>query len=343
MATRIASGQITIVDLNDGKAVQAFTSTSQGDTQIYSPNENSYSPNYTSSPFQVVTAKVFVTGSSVDQAPTSACSGWTWKVNGTAVTATGDITFVKNVLTIKRNITTSVKFFNIEWSCVYTDPERKTVTNVQGFKTINLTQSGGSLALVQITQPKGNTFDAENNLTTLTAVAKLYRGSKQDTSVSSIVWKKLNLSTGAWDAVPASSYTTSGGTSTLTVKADDVLNFQSFMCEITDTDGTFSAIATFFDATDPYTVEVYTTTGDVIVNGAGSTQVFARVWRGSTIIEEAGAATPKFNYVWTKYNKAGTATNWDGETSVTKTGNPITVAAADVDVRCTIYCEVQKK
>ena len=50
MATRIASGQITIVDLNDGKAVQAFTSTSQGDTQIYSPNENSYSPNYTNSP-----------------------------------------------------------------------------------------------------------------------------------------------------------------------------------------------------------------------------------------------------------------------------------------------------
>ena len=77
MATRIASGQITIVDLNDGKAVQAFTSTSQGDTQIYSPNENSYSPNYTNSPYQVVTAKVFVTGSSVDQAPTSACSGWT--------------------------------------------------------------------------------------------------------------------------------------------------------------------------------------------------------------------------------------------------------------------------
>lgn len=51
MATRIASGQITIVDLNDGKAVQAFTSTSQGDTQIYSPNENSYSPNYTNSPY----------------------------------------------------------------------------------------------------------------------------------------------------------------------------------------------------------------------------------------------------------------------------------------------------
>ena len=196
---------------------------------------------------------------------------------------------------------------------------------------------------MQITQPKGNTFDAENNLTSLTAVAKLFRGSKQDTSVSSIVWKKLNLSTGAWDAVAASNFATNGGTSTLTVKADDVLNFQSFMCEITDTDGTFNAIVTFFDATDPYTVEVYTTTGDVIVNGSGSTQIFARVWRGSTVVEEAGAATPQFNYVWTKYNKAGTATNWDGATSVTKTGNPITVNAADVDVRCTIYCEVQKK
>ena len=42
MAKVLANGQITIVDLNDGKAVQCFTQASLGDTQIYTPDTNTY-------------------------------------------------------------------------------------------------------------------------------------------------------------------------------------------------------------------------------------------------------------------------------------------------------------
>lgn len=38
MAKVLANGQITIVDLNDGKAVQCFTQCSKGETQIYTPD-----------------------------------------------------------------------------------------------------------------------------------------------------------------------------------------------------------------------------------------------------------------------------------------------------------------
>ena len=340
MATRIASGQITIVDLNDGKTLQAFTSSSQGDTQIYNPDENTYTPNYANSPYQVVTAHVYVTGNASDVAGTSACTGWTWKVNGTAVTSsTSGMTASANTLTLKTNISKSVNFFNVEWSCTHTDDAGAKQT-VRGYKTINLTKTGGTLAVVQISQPKGDTFNSTNSVTSLTAVAKLYRGNNQDKTVSSMAWKKLNISTGAWDAV-STGVSTSGGVSTLTVSADDVLNFQTFMCEVKDTDGTYSSIVTFFDMTDPYTVEVYTLTGDKIVNGSGSTTVYARVWRGATLVESASDATKKFTYTWTKYNKTGTATNWSGATT-TKTGNPITVAAADVSVKATVVCEVTK-
>lgn len=75
MAKVLANGQITIVDLNDGKAVQCFTQASLGDTQIYTPDTNIYTPNYSASTPNVITAKVYVTGSSDDQAHTSACTG----------------------------------------------------------------------------------------------------------------------------------------------------------------------------------------------------------------------------------------------------------------------------
>lgn len=348
MATgkKIASGQITIVDLNDGKAVQAYTSTSLGETQIYNPDTKVYTPSYSASNPQTVTAKVYVTGLSADQAPTAACTGWSWKVNGTAVGTTGDYTASANVLTIKANIPTAQKYLNIEWECNYTDPDTGAVTHVNGYKTLALSQSGGAAGLVVFELPNGDTFDKGNALTQLSIVAKLYRGATQDTTVTAS-WEKLDISDGTWKAV-ATGVSTSGGVSTLIVKADDVLNFQTFRAKFVDTENPaeiFYGYQTIMDATDPYVVYVRSTTGDKIVNGIGSTQVFAEVWLDGNKIEDQNTpeASRQFVYTWTKYNKNGTATNWVGKTTTTQTGNPINVSAADVDVRATIWCEVTKK
>lgn len=348
MAKKIASGQITIVDLNDGKAVQAYTSTSQGETQIYNPDTKVFTPSYTSSPYQVVTAKVYVTGLTADQAPTSACTGWSWKVNGTAATSTGNYVASANTLTIKANIPTSTKYLNIEWECDYTDPDTGAVTHVNGYKTLALSQSGGAAGLVVFELPNGDTFDKANGLTSLSVKAKLYRGATQDTTVKSATWEKLDIGKGTWSAVTSETATLASGVSTLTVKATDVLNFQTYRVKFTDTENTtetFTGYITLMDATDPYIVYVRSTTGDKIVNGMGSTEVYAEVWLDGNIVESKTTASSaqKFNYTWTKYNKDGVATNWSGTTSTTKTGNPITVLAADVDVRSTIYCEVTEK
>lgn len=348
MATgkKIASGQITIVDLNDGKAVQAYTSTSLGETQIYNPDTKVYTPSYSASSPQTVTAKVYVTGLSADQAPTSACQNWAWKINGAAVGTSGNNTFVKNVLTIKANIPTSTKYLNIEWECDYVDPDTSAVTHVNGYKTIALSQSGGAAGLVVFELPNGDTFDKGNGYTQIQIKAKLLRGAVQDTTVSAS-WERLDISDGSWKAV-ASGASFASGVATLTVNADDVLNFQTFRVKFTDTENTsevFYGYQTIMDATDPYVVYVRSTTGDKIVNGTQSTQVFAEVWLDGTKIEDQNTAeaSRQFVYTWTKYNKNGVATNWSGKTTTTMTGNPITVAAADVDVRATIWCDVTKK
>lgn len=164
-------------------------------------------------------------------------------------------------------------------------------------------------------------------------------------------WQKLNVAAGTWSDVAASLVTTAGGVSTLKVSADDVLNFQTFKCTVTDGKETAYQIVTFFDASDPFVVDVFSTTGDKIVNGAQSTTLYARVWKDGSIVEDGTAVqadtshATKYVYKWTKYNQGGAATNWNGTSSpVHSTQLPyVTVTNADVSVRGTFVCEVSTK
>ena len=343
----LANGQITIVDLNDGKAVQCFTHCSKGETQIYTPDTGVYTPNYSASEPNVITAHVYVTGNADDQAPSKACTGWSWKVDGAAATPVSGKSYQLNLAS---NIAKNGSVKNIEWTCKYTDPETRATTTCIGYKTISLAKSGGALQTVQIETPDGNTFDSTNNTKKLHAVAKFFRGNVQDTSLTSMTWEVLNISAGTWSAVASGSVSTTGGVSTLDVSANDVLNFQTFRCTAKDGADTASAIVTFFDASDPYMIEVYSLTGDKIVNGAQSTELFARVWKDGKVVEDGAAVkadsshASSFTYKWTKYNANGVATNWDGtSSSVNVSTKPyVTVANADVKGRGTFTCEVSK-
>lgn len=347
MAKVLANGQITIVDLNDGKAVQCFTQASQGQTQIFTPDTGVYAPSYTTSAPNVITARVYVTGSSTDQAPTAACTKWKWTVDGVAATPVSGKSYQLNIVS---NIAKNDSVKNIEWACTYTDPETKATTECRGYLTISLAKSGGALQTVQIETPDGNTFDSTNSSKPLRAVAKFFRGNVQDTTMTSMTWEVLNISAGTWSAVAAGNVTTSGGVSTLNVNADDVLNFQTFRCTVKDGTDTANAIVTFFDASDPYVVEVYSLTGDKIVNGAQSTELFARLWKDGKVVEDGTAVKAdsthacKYQYKWTKYDSNGVATNWSGTSSpVNASTKPyVTVANADVAVRGTFTCEVSK-
>ena len=190
-----------------------------------------------------------------------------------------------------------------------------------------------------LTQPKGNSFDAGNNVSTLTAEAECFRGGVQDTDGITYKWYSLNLATQTWVQL-SQDIATTAGVSTLTVKASDVLNVQTFKCEAIDGTDRSEAIVTFEDRTDPYSVEIFSPTGLQIKNGQGSTTLCARVYRGTEKIEDEATATKKLTYTWTKFDKNGTKSNFAGTTSAQKTGNPLIVSATDIDSKATFYCEV---
>ena len=139
-----------------------------------------------------------------------------------------------------------------------------------------------------------------------------------------------------------------------TVTGDLTVTAQCFRGSVADNAGnsftweqfdTATGAWKFQDLTDPYTVELYCPTGDKIVNGTGQTTISARIWQSGTKIEDeaTAAASRKFDYAWAKFDKEGKPQNWNGTTSNVKTGNPITVLAAEVEKKTTIVCEITKK
>lgn len=337
-----ARNQITIVDLNDAKSVQIYFNASQGMSQSYNPDTHVYSPHYPSKPNKI-TPKVYETGDASDHL--ARCKNVKYTINGTAYTAaTSNASFVvgaDGTLTVKSNLSSNL---NIMFEAEYTD-EDNIVSNIGGTFTLLRNVSSGALFQVVITCPKANVFDKSVS-GNLTAVAQAKRGGVDDNSNVTYQWLKYDFSTSSWVAVA----TGRANGKTLTVQPDDVLNFQTFKCIATDAGGTdeaavAEAIVTFEDKTDPYTLELFCPTGDKIVNGTGSTTINARVWQGGNKIEDETTikTSQKFSYKWTKLDKDGKAQNWSGTTSNVKTGNPITVLAAEVNTKTTIICEIEKK
>lgn len=337
-----ARSQITIVDLNDAKSVQIYFVSDKGMSQNYNPDTHVYSPNYASTP-NIITPRVYETGDANDHL--ARCKNIKYTINGTAYTASSSnasyVVGADGRLTIKANLSTDL---NIVFEAEYTD-EDNIVSRVGGAFTILRNETSGALFQVVIDCPKANIFD-KTVAGDLTAVATAKRGGVNDTTNVNYAWQQFDVKQGKWVAVAAGR----ANGRTLTVKPDDVLNFQTFKCIATDTGGTdkaatAEALVTFEDKTDPYEVDLYCPTGDKIVNGTGSTTVNARVWQAGRQIEDENtpASSRKFNYTWYKLDKNGRAENWGGTTSNVKTGNPITVQASEVNIKTTIVCEIEKK
>lgn len=344
MAKKLTSGQITITDLNDGRVLSKYTNASQGFTQIYDSETKKNNVDYTTTP-QVVTASIYASGKdTTDQAATANCYGWKWYVNGTLVSAsTANIVAASNKLTIKANLSDNVKVYNVRWECTFKDTLTQTETLVTDGCTINRTTSGTSAVFLDVSTPNGYIFDGANaNLTTLTIQAKLMRGAQQDKTDLSFSWFKLTLgSDGALTWAPVTTgITTKDGVSTLSVSRDDVDGVQTYKVQVTDTvmkDGTFEGFATVMDKLDEYNVVLVSPKGDTIKNGEGSIDITAQVFKNNEVMADTSGMT----FTWVKYDQTGKQVAWAGTgTPMTKTGNPITVTAADVNVKTTIVCEV---
>ena len=103
----LAQQTFTIRRLIDGKTLNFLLQSNQALTQIFTPDPSTYVPNYTSSPYLVITPSLIISGEVGDQIARLKTAP-TWKINGSATLSTFSATAASSApyaLTIKKNMT----------------------------------------------------------------------------------------------------------------------------------------------------------------------------------------------------------------------------------------------
>jgi hypothetical protein len=197
----ITTGQFTITDNNDAKAVNAVISSSKALVQSYNADNAGsakYTPDYTQSPYQVLTAKVTTSGVGSESDITTVCTNGTWYrsdapstplANGVDYAISGSN---NSVITLKTNLTSVAnESYSYQYSANYTDPTTGLVTTATD-TIINMMVTKGSNAVhAKIegqTAFKKSMAVGTKNTVTLTGV--LVRGSSIDDDNLKYKWFK---------------------------------------------------------------------------------------------------------------------------------------------------------
>ncbi|GAB0481639.1 hypothetical protein KML24007_03850 [Alistipes indistinctus] len=342
----ISRGQITIVDLSDGKSINLYLGSNVALTQIYNKENSSYTPSWAATPFLVITPEVYVTGVSTNQI--SRLKGPpTWKINGSATLTTYGATAATTApyaLTIKNNMA-SYSQMHVECEVVYVDPDTQAETTAKASISYSKTENAGQLICAIGYAPNGTVFK-NGTATSLKAHCDMWRGSTIDNTL--VVYKWYKLGSGVWTEITSTNAQGITGytTNEITIPADAVLNFESFKCEIRDNDpasGTYNTtvadILSFADMSDPYQVEITTPQGTTLTTGLTSTTLTAQVWQNGALLTDTffTGATCR----WRKYDKNGVLDTTWGSAGI-KTGRSITVTRSEVSVAATFTVEIDK-
>lgn len=367
----ISSGQITIIDLYDAPALNAWISASQTTVQTYNNQTSAYSPNYASSA-QVLTLNLTKAGSTGTLIGANV-SGVKWKkvVGGTATeitsTTSTDADYksgtANSVLNTKTNIPTANNAIVWQVEGTYTDPDTSLPITFNASIDLTLVQLAKASVIAMVSAPNGDFF-RNNTPASLKVTADVYKdgslssGSRKfkwfvaDSSVTTsqdsdagVGWKKVTATTGSTGAtanVGFDTATTLQGI--LTVYPDAVVNAQTFMVVITDNDGGTSGTKikqyiTLKDMDDPIMTVVDSTNGTVFKNGNGSTVLTARLFQNGVEIDTTGTI---YKYKWYKWENSTMSPNFGGTGIAYKSGKTLTVGGADVNVLGNFKCEVEE-
>ena len=369
----IAAGQITVVDVSDAPVLNAFITANKPTTQVYSQTSGGYNPSYASSA-QTLTLNLTKAGSTVSILGETSNVHW-YVVDGASKTEITSKTNTDNQyvsgshnenLTTKVNIDPDKGSKRFEVSGIWKDPV--TDLNVDFHAQIDLlvTSIGKESQILNVYAGNGNTF--RNNLpASLTINADLYRGNVltndnkqfkffyQDTTVTStssagydsdggIGWHLCSSSTaGQTPNVAPGSNTTGQGV--LTVTPDKVTNAQTFKVVCINKTGGLNnqkttGLCTLVDMSDPISLSLESSAGNIFKNSQGSTVIKARLFRNGEELDADGTDKTK-SYKWTKYNKNGVMdANFGGTGNAYKTGKSITVNASEIQAKANFKCEV---
>lgn len=344
-----AQGQFTIVDFNDAITLTGFINSNLQKTQMYNPDNGSYTPDWSSTNL-VLTPSLYVAGTTTDKITATEVQTVKWFEGNstTAITNGGNYGLSgskSHVLTVKANVMAGLSGKDFRCEVTYLDATTQlTLTYVMSISFSRVVNGSGITDLI-VSTPSGNVFK-NNEVASLTAVARLWRGSTVDTTNVSYQWYMLDTSvdTDQGGGVGYRKLTNTTNmyqgvtTNTITLYADAVDSFTTLKCVAKDTDSSsntyneeFVDTASFIDNSDPLQVIIQSTGGDTFKNGVGSTVLTARCYQGGEEVDTAGNGT----YVWSKYDADGQKVS-----SFNQTGKTLSVGSADVSVKATFICEV---
>lgn len=220
----VATGQFTVIDYNDALTLTGFIGSNQPKTQMYNPDNASYTPDWTVSPYLVLTPTLYILGNSSDIITSADVTAVTWySVSAGVETAiVADATHVlsgtkSHILTIKTNELAGLAGKDYVCKVQYTDPTTALVLTYKMGITFSRVVNGGGIADAVAWTPAGNIFK-NGSINTLIAQCDLWRGSVIDsTSVTyrwfaqdALVFTPTTLSASA--AVSATSVTVTSAT-----------------------------------------------------------------------------------------------------------------------------------
>lgn len=369
----IAAGQITVVDLSDAPVLNAFITANKPTTQVYSQTSGAYNPSYASSA-QTLTLNLTKAGSTASILGNISGLRW-YVVDGSTKTEITSKTNTDNQyvsgshnenLVTKVNINPDKGSKRFEASGIWKDDTTGLDVQFQAQIDLFVTSIGKEAQILNVYAGNGNTF--RNNLpASLTVNADLYRGNVltndnkqfkffyQDTTVTATTsagydsdgglgWHLCSsTTTGQTPNVAPGTNTTGQGV--LTVTPAVVTNAQTFKVVCTNKTGGLNnqkttGLCTLVDMSDPISLHLESSAGNIFKNGQGSTVMKARLFRNGEELDADGSDKTK-TYKWAKYNKNGVMdTSFGGSGNAYKTGKSITVNASDISAKADFKCEV---
>ena len=358
MPNIICTSDYTISDFNDSISLSGYIGSNLAHTQIYSPDNGSYTPDWSSTNL-VLTPQLYVTSTTTDVIATAAVTSVTWYANsetsGNKITTGGDyaLSGTKNhILTVKNNVLNGVN--QIKFICVIMYHDSTTDLNLTHKMdvTFTLVSSGSGIADAICIAEEGNIFK-NGNITSLKASCDLWRGSTVDTTNVSYQWYMMDSSVSTdegggvgWKKLINTANMYQGVTTReITVYADAVPNVGTFKCIIIDTEAgannaKYYDTITFTDLSDPIQCTIVSSGGDTFVNSQGSTVLTARLFQAGQEIDTTSPYT--YTYKWYKYDKnAALVVDWGGSGVDYKTGKTLNVGSSDVDSKATFRVEVE--
>ena len=147
MASTIARGQISFIDLNDGKNISLYLVSNSPLTQLYDVDTHEYAPDYSVNNL-VITPNLFVSGESGNRmGDTSGVP--TYTINGSPISSFSSGVSVASTapyaLTISKNSIVNSNFMTIQCTVNYADPASTLVTTVTSQITFTKTDTTGEL------------------------------------------------------------------------------------------------------------------------------------------------------------------------------------------------------